>query len=152
MRVLARYYFPRATSSSSERWRARTRCRTPTTRSTCVHVVGQCLSFLVAADQKPGDYLLVASTRFMKESSSITAVIRYAGSNTPASPKLLEGPTGWACSINQWRINITRTLKLSISKGNVNGKDRYGLNGVSHVDTDTPLNLAEYFNATAGVF
>ncbi|KAG8054985.1 hypothetical protein GUJ93_ZPchr0001g32423 [Zizania palustris] len=139
-----------------------------------VHV-GQCLSFLVAADQKPGDYLLVASTRFMKESSSITAVIRYAGSNTPASPKLPEGPTGWAWSINQWRsfrwnltasaarpnpqgsyhygqINITRTIKLSISKGKVNGKDRYGLNGVSHVDPDTPLKLAEYFNASAGVF
>ncbi|KAL5220325.1 hypothetical protein ABZP36_025038 [Zizania latifolia] len=139
-----------------------------------VHV-GQCLSFLVAADQKPGDYLLVASTRFMKETNTITAVIRYAGSNTPASPKLPDGPTGWAWSINQWRsfrwnltasaarpnpqgsyhygqINITRTIKLCISKGKVDGKDRYGLNGVSHVNTETPLKLAQYFNASAGLF
>uniref|UniRef100_A0A0D9V743 L-ascorbate oxidase n=1 Tax=Leersia perrieri TaxID=77586 RepID=A0A0D9V743_9ORYZ len=139
-----------------------------------VHV-GQCLSFLVAADQKPGDYLLVASTRFMKESSSITAIVRYNGSNTPASTKLPEGPSGWAWSINQWRsfrwnltasaarpnpqgsyhygqINITRTIKLSSGRGKVDGKERFGINGVSHVDTETPLKLAEYFNASSGVF
>ncbi|XP_006644902.1 L-ascorbate oxidase homolog [Oryza brachyantha] len=139
-----------------------------------VHVA-QCVSFLVAADQKPGDYLLVASTRFMKETSSITAIIRYNGSNTPASPKLPEGPSGWAWSINQWRsfrwnltasaarpnpqgsyhygqINITRTIRLSAGRAKVGGKERFAINGVSHVDAETPLKLAEYFNATAGVF
>jgi L-ascorbate oxidase len=139
-----------------------------------VHV-GQCLSFLVTADQKPADYLLVASSRFIKEESSVTAVIRYKGSSTPPSPKLPEGPSGWAWSINQWRsfrwnltasaarpnpqgsyhygqINITRTIKLSTSRGNVDGKERYAINGVSHVDAETPFKLAEYFNATDGVF
>ncbi|KAK3162282.1 hypothetical protein QOZ80_1BG0087720 [Eleusine coracana subsp. coracana] len=139
-----------------------------------VHV-GQCLSFLVTADQKPADYFLVVSTRFIKEVNTITAVIRYKGSSTPPSPKLPEGPSGWAWSINQWRsfrwnltasaarpnpqgsyhygqINITRTIKLSTSRGKVGGKDRYAINGVSHVDAETPLKLAEYFNATDGVF
>ncbi|BAB64824.1 putative L-ascorbate oxidase homolog [Oryza sativa (japonica cultivar-group)] len=140
-----------------------------------VHVA-QCVSFLVTADQKPGDYLLVASTRFLKEYSAITAIVRYNGSNTPASPKLPEGPSGWAWSINQWRsfrwnltasaarpnpqgsyhygqINITRTIKLCTSKGKVDGKERFALNGVSHVDdAQTPLKLAEYFNASSGVF
>ncbi|PUZ54239.1 hypothetical protein GQ55_5G114900 [Panicum hallii var. hallii] len=139
-----------------------------------VHI-GQCLSFLVTADQTPGDYLLVVSTRFIKEVSTITAVIRYKGSNTPPPPQIPESPSGWAWSINQWRsfrwnltasaarpnpqgsyhygqINITRTIKLSTSHGKVDGKERYALNGVSHVDPDTPLKLAEYFNATNGVF
>nr|CAB3474617.1 unnamed protein product [Digitaria exilis] len=137
--------------------------------------IGQCLSFLVTADQTPGDYLVVASTRFIKEVSTITAVIRYKGSNTPPPPQIPESPSGWAWSINQWRsfrwnltasaarpnpqgsyhygqINITRTIKLSTSKGKVDGKERYALNGVSHVDPETPLKLAEYFNATDGVF
>ncbi|GJM92764.1 hypothetical protein PR202_ga09260 [Eleusine coracana subsp. coracana] len=127
-----------------------------------VHV-GQCLSFLVTADQKPADYFLVVSTRFIKEARRmVTAVIRYKGSSTPPSPKLPEGPSGWAWSINQWRsfrwnltasaarpnpqgsyhygqINITRTIKLSTSRGKVGGKDRYAINGVSHVDAETPL-------------
>jgi hypothetical protein len=118
----------------------------------------------------------VASTRFLKEYSAITAIVRYNGSNTPASPKLPEGPSGWAWSINQWRsfrwnltasaarpnpqgsyhygqINITRTIKLCTSKGKVDGKERFALNGVSHVDdAQTPLKLAEYFNASSGVF
>uniref|UniRef100_A0A0D9WHW9 L-ascorbate oxidase n=1 Tax=Leersia perrieri TaxID=77586 RepID=A0A0D9WHW9_9ORYZ len=139
-----------------------------------VHV-GHCFSVLVDADQKPGDYYMVASTRFIHDAKSVSAVIRYAGSNTPPSPNVPEPPAGWAWSINQWRsfrwnltasaarpnpqgsyhygqINITRTIKLLVSRGHIDGKLRYGFNGVSHVDADTPLKLAEYFNVTDGVF
>ncbi|CAN6337262.1 unnamed protein product [Urochloa humidicola] len=139
-----------------------------------VHV-GHCLSVLVDADQKPGDYYLVASTRFIHDARSASAVIRYAGSSVPPSPDVPEPPAGWAWSINQWRsfrwnltasaarpnpqgsyhygqINITRTIKLMVSRGHVDGKLKYGFNGVSHRDADTPLKLAEYFNVTEGVF
>jgi len=139
-----------------------------------VHV-GHCFSVLVDADQKPGDYYLVASTRFIHDARSASAIIRYAGSSTPPSPNVPEPPAGWAWSLNQWRsfrwnltasaarpnpqgsyhygqINITRTIKLMVTRGYVDGKLRYGFNGVSHRDADTPLKLAEYFNATDGVF
>merc|ERR1712137_1289175 len=119
--------------------------------------------------QKPGDYYMVASTRFIHDARSASAVIRYAGSSTPPSPNVPEPPAGWAWSINQWRsfrwnltasaarpnpqgsyhygqINITRTIKLRITRGTVDGKLRYAINGHSHTDADTPLKLAEYFN------
>ncbi|PKA51171.1 L-ascorbate oxidase like [Apostasia shenzhenica] len=136
---------------------------------------GQCYSVLVAADQTPGDYFIVASTRFQKNDQTTTAVVRYAGSNTPAAAALPPAPTTWAWSLNQWRsfrwnltasaarpnpqgsyhygqINITRTIKLSSSTGVADGKLRYALNGVSHRDTDVPLKLAEYFGINATVF
>ncbi|XP_010931432.1 L-ascorbate oxidase homolog [Elaeis guineensis] len=139
-----------------------------------VHV-GQCLSVLVVADQGPGDYYLVVSTRFTKKIHTATAVLRYAGSNTPPSPVIPEGPSGWAWSFNQWRtfrwnltasaarpnpqgsyhygeINITRTIKLLNGHTVVDGKRRHFINGVSHVDPDTPLKLAEYFNLSNPVF
>ncbi|KAM3404809.1 hypothetical protein ACQJBY_007737 [Aegilops geniculata] len=139
-----------------------------------VHV-GQCMAVLVDADQKPADYLMVASTRFMAGPSSVSAVIRYAGSNVPPAANVPEPPAGWAWSINQWRsfrwnltasaarpnpqgsyhygqINITRTIKLMVTRGHVEGKLKYGFNGVSHVDGDTPLKLAEYFNVSDQVF
>ena len=137
--------------------------------------VGHCFSVLVDADQKPRDYYMVASTRFIQGDSSVYAVIRYAGSNTPPAPNVLEPPAGFAWSLNQWRsfrwnltasaarpnpqgsyhygqINITRTIRLQISHGQVGGKPRYGFNGMSHVDADTPLKLAEYFNISDQVF
>ncbi|XP_020262365.1 L-ascorbate oxidase homolog [Asparagus officinalis] len=83
--------------------------------------------------------------------------------------------TGWAWSFNQWRsfrwnltasaarpnpqgsyhygsINITRTIVLDSSTGMVDGKRKYALNGVSHVDAEVPLKLAEYYNASERVF
>ncbi|XP_038988287.1 L-ascorbate oxidase homolog [Phoenix dactylifera] len=139
-----------------------------------VHV-GQCLSVLVTADQAPGDYYLVASTRFTKEILAATAVLRYAGSNAPPSPVIPDGPSGWAWSFNQWRtfrwnltasaarpnpqgsyhygqINITRTIKLVNGHSVVDGKRRHFINGISHVDPDTPLKLAEYFNLSKPAF
>lgn len=139
-----------------------------------VHV-GQCMSVLVTADQAPGDYYLVASTRFTKKVHTATAVLRYAGSNSPPSRVIPRGPSGWAWSFNQWRtfrwnltasaarpnpqgsyhygqINITRTIRLVNGHNVVDGKLRYFINGISHVESDTPLKLAEYFNASSPVF
>ncbi|CAL9135879.1 unnamed protein product [Musa acuminata var. zebrina] len=132
-----------------------------------VHV-GQCYSVLVTANQSPGDYYLVASTRFMKKELTATGIVRYAGSKVPPSAVLPKAPTGWAWSFNQWRsfrwnltasaarpnpqgsfhygsINITRTIKFANSRAVVGGKSRFALNGVSHVDVDTPLKHLEYF-------
>ncbi|KAJ3669382.1 hypothetical protein LUZ60_011332 [Juncus effusus] len=139
-----------------------------------VHV-GQCYSVLVTANQKPGDYYMIASTRFLKEDTISQAIIRYKGSKVPPSKVLPEAPTGWAWSLNQWRsfrwnltasaarpnpqgsyhygqINITRTIKLVNTREVVDGKVRYAINGVSHVDTATPFKLAEYYEIPKKVF
>ncbi|KAL6577999.1 hypothetical protein OROMI_010327 [Orobanche minor] len=141
-----------------------------------VHL-GQCYSVLVTADQEPKDYYLVASTRFTKVELSATAIIRYVGGRGPASPVLPPAPpAGLAWSMNQFRsfrwnltasaarpnpqgsyhygkINITRTIKLVTGSGaSVGGKRRFSVNGVSHVDPETPLKLAEYFGVGDRVF
>ena len=38
------------------------------------------------------------------------------------------------------------------TQGKVDSKLRYALNGVSHIDPETPLKLAEYFGVTDKVF
>ncbi|XP_010487093.1 PREDICTED: L-ascorbate oxidase homolog [Camelina sativa] len=139
-----------------------------------VHV-GQCFAVLVTADQVAKNYYMVASTRFLKKEVSTVGVLSYEGSNVEASAELPKAPVGWAWSLNQFRsfrwnltasaarpnpqgsyhygkINITRTIKLANSKNVVNGKVRFGFNGVSHVDTETPLKLAEYFGMAEKVF
>lgn len=143
-----------------------------------VHL-GQCFSVLVTADQAPKDYYMVASTRFTKYMLSATGGIRYIATDGskvgPASPVLPPAPTGVAWSLNQFRsfrwnltasaarpnpqgsyhygtINITRTIKLVNSAGTVDGKLRYAINGVSHVNPETPLKLAEYFGVSDKVF
>ncbi|KAJ1414063.1 Multicopper oxidase, type 1 [Sesbania bispinosa] len=139
-----------------------------------VHV-GQCFSVLVTADKEPKDYYMVASTRFTKKDLTGTAIVRYSNGNGKASPELPPAPVGWAWSLNQFRsfrwnltasaarpnpqgsyhygqINITRTIKLVNTVSRDNGKLRYALNGVSHVDTETPLKLAEYFGLADKVF
>ncbi|KAG0447661.1 hypothetical protein HPP92_028219 [Vanilla planifolia] len=139
-----------------------------------VHV-GQCLSVLVTADQSLRNYYLVASTRFLKTEITSTAVIRYAGSTTPPASDLPPAPTGWAWSLNQWRsfrwnltasaarpnpqgsyhygsISITRTIRLASTSGVLDGKKRFFVNGVSHVEPGTPAKLAEYFGVAAQDF
>jgi len=101
--------------------------------------------------------------------------ITYEGGKGPASNELPPAPGGWAWSLNQFRsyrwnltasaarpnpqgsyrygsIPITRTVKLANTAGTVNGKLRYAINGASHVDSDTPLKLAEYFGVADKVF
>ncbi|PIM97363.1 Multicopper oxidase [Handroanthus impetiginosus] len=141
--------------------------------------VGQCLSVLVTANQAPKDYYFVVSGRFSRKAMTSVAVIRYANGKGPASPELPPPPpentAGISWSLNQFRsfrwnltasaarpnpqgsyhygkIDITRTIKLANSRYQVNGKLRFGINGVSHVDGETPLKLAEYFGESKKVF
>ena len=48
-------------------------------------------------------------------------------------------------------INTTRTIILANSAGQVNGKQRYGVNSVSFVPGDTPLKIADFYKIS-GVF
>ncbi|GER50708.1 SKU5 similar 13 [Striga asiatica] len=142
--------------------------------------VGQCLSVLVTADQAVSDYYFVVSSRFLKKPLSAVAVVRYAGASAPAAAELPPPPPeserkGIAWSMNQFRsfrwnltasaarpnpqgsyhygqINITRTIKIANTRATVGGKLRFGINGVSHVNTETPLKLAEYFGVADKVF
>ncbi|KAL1369751.1 hypothetical protein HN51_000121 [Arachis hypogaea] len=139
-----------------------------------VHV-GQCFTVLVTADKEPKDYYMVASTRLTKYNLVGKAILSYTNGKGPASPELPPAPVGWAWSLNQFRsfrwnltasaarpnpqgsyhyggINITRTIILSNSVIRGQGKLRYAINGVSHVDTETPLKLAEYYGITDKVF
>ncbi|KAF2286348.1 hypothetical protein GH714_014800 [Hevea brasiliensis] len=139
-----------------------------------VHV-GQCMAVLVTANQPPKDYYMVASTRFLKTVLTGKGIIRYTNGKGPASPELPEPPVGWAWSLNQFRsfrwnltasaarpnpqgsyhygsINITRTIKLVNTASNVGGKLRYAINGVSHINPETPLKLAEYYGIADKVF
>lgn len=139
-----------------------------------VHV-GGCFTVLVTADKVPKDYYMVASTRFIKSVLTSKGIIRYENAKAPASPDLPKAPLGWAWSVNQFHsfrwnlsasaarpnpqgsykygnINITRTIKLVNSAIRTKGKFRYALNGVSHVDPETPLKLAQYFEISNKVF
>ncbi|KAM7278307.1 hypothetical protein ACFE04_005441 [Oxalis oulophora] len=139
-----------------------------------VHV-GQCFAVLVTANKQPKDYYMVASSRLTKYHLTSTAVIRYIGGSGKASAMLPPAPLGLVWSMNQFRtfrwnltasaarpnpqgsyhygkINITRTIKLVNSASRAGGKLRYAINGVSHVDTETPLKYAEYFGVAEKVF
>ncbi|KAM7482793.1 hypothetical protein LguiB_007376 [Lonicera macranthoides] len=138
-----------------------------------VHV-GQSYSVLVTADQPAKDYYIAVSSRFTNKVLGTTAILHYANSAKPASGLLPPAPTDITWSLNQARslrtnltasgprpnpqgsyhygeINVTRTIKLVNKAVLVNGKQRYGVNGVSFVPADTPLKLADYFNID-GVF
>ncbi|MED6183128.1 L-ascorbate oxidase, partial [Stylosanthes scabra] len=139
-----------------------------------VHV-GQCFTVLITANQEPRDYMVIASTRFAPYYVEGKAVINYEGSKKGASLFLPFAPITWFWSRNQFRsfrwnltasaarpnpqgsyhygqINITRTIKLANSYSIEGGKLRYSINGVSHVDPETPLKLAEYYGVGDKVF
>ncbi|KAA8531760.1 hypothetical protein F0562_006523 [Nyssa sinensis] len=137
--------------------------------------VGQSLSVLVTLNGSPMDYFIVASTRFTKPILNTTAILHYAGSNTPATGPLPIGPTyqiHWSMkqartirwnltasaarpnpqgSFHYGTIPIGRTLLLANSATKINEKLRYAANGVSYINPSTPLLLADYFNIP-GVF
>ncbi|OMP03010.1 Multicopper oxidase, type 1 [Corchorus capsularis] len=137
--------------------------------------VGQSYSVLFTADQPAQDYYIVVSSRFTNPVLTTTATLRYSNSAGPVSGPIPGGPTiqiDW--SLNQARsirtnltasgprpnpqgsyhyglINITRTIRLANSAGQVNGKQRYAVNSVSFVAPDTPMKVADYFKI-GGVF
>ena len=141
-----------------------------------VHV-GQSLSVLFTANRPARDYHVVVSTRFANSTLRSTAVVRYAGSSGPAFGSLPAGPGDVEFSLNQARsirtnltasgprrnpqgsyhygsINVTRTIRLASSSEGLSaggGERRYAVNGVSFVEADTPLKLADYYNIS-GVF
>ncbi|KAG2278085.1 hypothetical protein Bca52824_060640 [Brassica carinata] len=139
-----------------------------------VHV-GQSLSLLVTLNQSPKDYYIVASTRFVRSNLSVTALLRYSNSGVPASgdmPPLPPGELVWSMrqartfrwnltanaarpnpqgSFHYGKINTTKSFVFSNSAPLINGKQRYAVNGVSYVNSDTPLKLADHFNIP-GVF
>ncbi|XP_068655982.1 L-ascorbate oxidase homolog [Aristolochia californica] len=136
---------------------------------------GQSVTVLVKLNQAPKDYFIVASTRFTNTVFTATAVLHYSNSHTAASRPLTPPPAGqmywsmlqartirWNLTANAARpnpqgsfhygqIKIIRTLVLANSAGMINRKQRYAVNRVSHVNPDTPLKLADYFNIP-GVF
>ncbi|KAL5705070.1 hypothetical protein ACHQM5_023416 [Ranunculus cassubicifolius] len=139
-----------------------------------VHV-GQSLAVLVTLNQAPKDYYIVASSRFTKPILTTTAILHYSNSHIRASGPLPIAPTyhlHWSMKqARTFRWNLTasaarpnpqgsyhygtikpvRTLVLANSATQINKKLRYAVNGVSYVQPDTPLKLADYFNIP-GVF
>ncbi|KAF7847787.1 hypothetical protein BT93_L2575 [Corymbia citriodora subsp. variegata] len=139
-----------------------------------VHV-GQSVTVLVTLKWSPKDYFVVCSSRFTKPIFNATALLRYEGSNTPASLPLPIGPTyqiHWSMkqartfrtnstanaarpnpqgSYHYGTIQVARTLILANTATQINGKLRYAVNGIAYNDPDTPLKLADYFNIP-GVF
>ncbi|CAH1417465.1 unnamed protein product [Lactuca virosa] len=137
--------------------------------------VGQSVSFLVTLHSPSKDYFIVASSRFTKPVLTATGILHYDGTKSKASLPLPIGPTyqvhwsmkqartvRWNLTANAARPNpqgsfhfgtipITRTVVLANSKATINGKLRYAVNKVSHVNPATPLKLADYFNIP-GVF
>ncbi|KAJ8618253.1 hypothetical protein MRB53_014439 [Persea americana] len=139
-----------------------------------VHV-GQSYSVLVTMDQPGQDYYIAVSTRFTNPVLTTTSVLHYSNSAGKVSGPPPGGPTiqvDW--SLNQARsirtnltasgprpnpqgsyhyglINTTRTIILANSAGQVNGKQRYGVNSVSFIPADTPLKIADHFKI-GGVF
>ncbi|XP_076885689.1 L-ascorbate oxidase homolog [Bidens hawaiensis] len=136
---------------------------------------GQSYSVLITADQPGKDYYIVVSSRFTTPILTTTGTLHYTNSAGKVSGPIPGGPTiqvDW--SLNQARsirtnltasgprpnpqgsyhygmINTSRTIIIQSSPGRIDGKQRYGLNGVSFKPADTPLKLADYFNI-GGVF
>ncbi|GLT83301.1 hypothetical protein SLE2022_015960 [Rubroshorea leprosula] len=137
--------------------------------------LGQSYSVLVTADQAPQDYYVVVSTRFTTRVLTTTAILHYSNSRSGVSGPVPPGPTtNIISSLHQARtirwnltasgprpnpqgsyhygmINTTRTIMLANAAPYINGKQRYAVNGVSYLQPDTPLKLADYFNIP-GVF
>ncbi|KAK4493268.1 hypothetical protein RD792_017854 [Penstemon davidsonii] len=131
--------------------------------------LGQSYSVLVTANQPAKDYYVVVSSRFTTKVLTTTAVLHYSNSWTKVSGFPPSGPTtDIQSSLYQARTirrNLTasgprpnpqgsyhygmikpaKTIILANSAPYINGKLRYAVNGVSFINPDTPLKLADYF-------
>ncbi|VFQ94364.1 unnamed protein product [Cuscuta campestris] len=140
-----------------------------------VHV-GQSYSVLLTADQAATDYYFVVYTPFTPEKVLLTtAVLHYANQSARRPvfrdfrpPDHLNWSIHQARSIktnltaygarlseqgsyNYGKKNISRTITLANSVVPVAGKLMFAVNGVSFVDPETPLLLADHFNIS-GVY
>lgn len=140
-----------------------------------VHV-GQSVAVLVTLNQAtPKDLYIVASTRFSSRVLTATGVLHYSNSHTPVSGPLPAAPNGeyhwsmvqarsyrWNLTANAARPNpqgsfhygtvpVTKRMVLANSAPLINGKQRYAVNRVSYINSETPLKLADHFNI-AGVY
>ncbi|KAG5028679.1 hypothetical protein JHK87_012193 [Glycine soja] len=139
--------------------------------------IGEAVTVLVTLSAPISDYTIVASSRFTDPIVlTTTATLRYSGSNSKAPIPLPSGPATndveWSIkqartirlnltanaarpnpqgSFHYGTIPILRTLVLANSKAIINGKLRYAVNGISHINPNTPLKLADWFNIP-GVF
>ncbi|XP_019086490.1 PREDICTED: L-ascorbate oxidase homolog [Camelina sativa] len=131
--------------------------------------VGQTYSVLVTMDQPPHNYSIVASTRFIHVQHTTGYNLHYSNSKflkvvPPRRPEpddvewsikqaqsirtnlTASGPRANPQGDNHYgKMKISRTLILESSAALVNRKQRYAINGVSFVPSDTPLKLADYF-------
>ncbi|KAJ0239070.1 hypothetical protein HA466_0235780 [Hirschfeldia incana] len=139
-----------------------------------VHV-GQSLSVLVTLNQPSRDYYIVATSRYTTSKLSVTGLLRYSNSGVPASGDIPPPPAEdlewslnqarsfrWNLTANAARpnpqgsfhygtITPTKSFVFSSSAPLINGKQRYAVNGVSYVNSETPVKLADQLNIT-GVF
>ncbi|MQL84978.1 hypothetical protein Taro_017502 [Colocasia esculenta] len=139
-----------------------------------VHL-GQSYSFLLTADQPGRDYYIVVSTRFTNPVLTTTAILHYSVSSGGVGTTPPGGPTIQIdYSLNQARsvrtnltasgprpnpqgsyhyglINTTRTIRLANSAPIINGKQRYAVNSVSFIPSDTPLKVVDFYKIS-GVF
>lgn len=137
--------------------------------------VGQSYSVLVTTNQAPGDYYMVASTRFTNPVLNGIGVVHYVNSQFKVSGPLPGGPTiqidyslnqartiRWNLTANAARpnpqgsfhygmINVSRTILMYGSTALIDNKQRYAVNGISYLVPDTPLKIADYFKIQ-GVF
>ncbi|XP_010459725.1 PREDICTED: L-ascorbate oxidase homolog isoform X2 [Camelina sativa] len=132
-----------------------------------VHV-GQSYSVIVTANQPAKDYYIVVSSRFTPQTLITGGVLHYSNSAGAVSGPLPDVPDPMSWSLNQARsirtnltaggprpnpqgsyhygmINVTRTIRLVTSAGQIQGKPRYAVNRASFYPSDTPLKLADYF-------
>ncbi|KAG5392761.1 hypothetical protein BRARA_F01454 [Brassica rapa] len=132
-----------------------------------VHV-GQSYSVLITANQPSKDYYIVVSSRLTPTVLTTTGVLHYSNSAEPVSGPIPAAPVPMSWSFNQARtirtnltasgprpnpqgtyhygmVNVTRTIKLVSSVGQIEGKQRYSVNSASFTPSDTPLKLADYF-------
>ncbi|KAK4600007.1 hypothetical protein RGQ29_009887 [Quercus rubra] len=140
--------------------------------------VGQSYSVLVTAknDTNGTSYPMIASSRFTENILFGLGVIRYPGSvGYPLGP-ISPGPTPFNYTYSMLQAqSIRRNLSVGASRANPQGsyhygqinisrtfilkngvifdghKLRYTINGVSFIQQDTPLKLADYFRIS-GVF
>ncbi|KAG9132095.1 hypothetical protein Leryth_023697 [Lithospermum erythrorhizon] len=134
-----------------------------------VHL-GQSYSVLVTANQSPKDYYIVVSTRFTSRVLTATSVLHYSNSlgkvsgHPPGGPTTKIAPSLYQARTIRWNLTASgprpnpqgsyhygmikpaRTIILANTATYINGKRRYAVNGVSFVQPDTPLKLADYFN------